>query len=172
LIRTKNVDLNKGRISSTPLPPAQEFAMPLPWEAINYVSGGLTLIAFIAAILAWAYRHRLKTDLGIILTLPEGERLSFILARYANILPNESSGLTKEQRLKYIELYLYHAISRYKVLAIVIVCCAVLTSIVAVAAITHSTKLAKAEASLQSEKGNRSPYGKQLRSGLVGPMSN
>ena len=44
------------------------------WEAINYVSSGFTLVAFIVAVGAWVYTSKIRERERLLKTAPENER--------------------------------------------------------------------------------------------------
>jgi hypothetical protein len=66
------------------------------WHAIEYVTGGLTLIAFVAVAILVAYRTRLKTRLKIISTASK-EDLPKVLAIEKQFFPVDTKHLLPEQ---------------------------------------------------------------------------
>ena len=67
------------------------------WSAITQVTTGFTLIAFIVAVVAWAYRSRLLYRARLIESTPETERTALV-ERALDLLVLDSAGLTREQK--------------------------------------------------------------------------
>lgn len=69
------------------------------WQAIAYVSSGLSLVAFLAAVAAWSFKIKSDERARLILTASESDRASLIRDAL-EFFHVETSGLTKEQQFK------------------------------------------------------------------------
>jgi hypothetical protein len=108
--------------------------MIMGWQAIQYVTGGLSLVAFLATALLFAYRYRLQTRAKIITSAPEQERVEAI-ATEAEFFRVQTDGLTKEQKVQII-LAQIHARERRTVLfGALVFCVAFLLALIAIVAI-------------------------------------
>jgi hypothetical protein len=67
------------------------------WQAVQYVGGGFSLIAFVAAAIFYAYRERSRTNAAIIRSAPPGDRLDAI-ATVAEFFRVNVSGLSTDQQ--------------------------------------------------------------------------
>jgi hypothetical protein len=67
------------------------------WNAIALVTGGFTLVAFLAATGYWVYRRLLLSKETLVDSLPETERAR-ILQDYLEAVRVDTTDLTKEQR--------------------------------------------------------------------------
>jgi len=116
------------------------------WEALKYVNSGLALVAFLAAVAAWVYGRKLKSDAKIISQNPESEDGKTLFSYYEKSIDNPKA-LTKNQRHGIV--YLEHDIvvkriqsrsNNYLIAAVVVLAIAVLFTCLAVFAIAKSTE--------------------------------
>lgn len=85
--------------------------------ALQWVTGGVSLIAFLAALAFYAYRSRLKASLDIIQTAPEKDRVKAIDA-FADRFSVDTSGLTKDQKLQVVMRQLQIRAHRQYIIAV------------------------------------------------------
>src|SRR5882724_5918626 len=91
----------------------------MPWEAIQYVSSGLTLVAFFAAIAAATYRLRLRREEELIKSAPEKQRAELIQTAL-EFFRIDSSKLTKQQQYDLALRQVRERARRFQTSAIVI----------------------------------------------------
>jgi hypothetical protein len=85
----------------------------MTWQAIQYVTSGLTLAAFVAALLLAAFRARLNNTAKLILSSPEDKRAALVQSTLTFYhIPVET--LTKEQRFKLALELITRSNTRYK----------------------------------------------------------
>lgn len=105
------------------------------WDAIQYVSSGVTLIAFVAAVVAWVYRQKLLSDSKLISNAPDSDRATLILARYGKLFDIDTSSLHKKQRYDLAIEQLRGRAKRFTNSAILVGVFAVLAAIVMIVAL-------------------------------------
>ncbi len=69
-----------------------------PFKAIQYVTSGFTLVAFIAAIGGWVYRYRLKSRKEMIELAKPESRADLVQRTLNEFFPVDTAGLTNEQK--------------------------------------------------------------------------
>lgn len=94
------------------------------WKAITYVSGGFTLAAFIAAVVAWVYRHHTVRTERIIRLAPENQRARLV----RNALESFSidpKGLSEDQKYNLLlkQLEVRHRKFRTTCTVVVVIAC-------------------------------------------------
>lgn len=106
------------------------------WEAIQYVTTGLTLVAFLATVIAWAYKSKSEERERLIKTASENERVDLVRSalEFFNI---DTSGLTKEQKYELALAQIHARAQRFRTTAIVICVLAVILAVVSVYAISQ-----------------------------------
>ena len=67
------------------------------WDAIAYVSTGISLVAFLAAVASWTYRHKIGQKERLLRSLPENKRANAV-ADVLELFKVETSNLTKQQQ--------------------------------------------------------------------------
>ena len=108
------------------------------WQSIQYVSSGLTLVAFITAVAAWLYRQSsLKTE-RLIKTAPDEERAKLVRATL-EFFDVDTAKLTKEQQFNLALTQVHARARRFLVAALVVALLAVLAAIVAGVAIANDS---------------------------------
>jgi hypothetical protein len=68
-----------------------------PFQAIKYVTSGITLVAFLAATIAWVYRYRLKSRKQTI-ELAEPAARAALVERTLEFFTVDTAGLSNEQK--------------------------------------------------------------------------
>jgi len=104
------------------------------WEAIGYVSSGLTLAAFLAAAAVTILRRQLVHKEKLITSAPENERASLVESAL-NSYSIETKNLTKQQRYELLLEQIKQRERRFKITAFVIIISAVLFTALAAYAI-------------------------------------
>jgi hypothetical protein len=99
------------------------------WQAIAYVSSGVTLLAFFAATAAWLYRYVIVQKERLIRASSEDQRAPLVelALEYVGIDPGT---LTKAQRYEIAMRQIQLRAVRYRTAAVVIFLIALLTAIV------------------------------------------
>jgi hypothetical protein len=69
------------------------------WEAIAYVSSGITLVAFIAALIAWSVKWKSEEHERLIRTAKESDRAALV-RNALEFLNVDTAGLTQEYQFK------------------------------------------------------------------------
>lgn len=110
------------------------------WRAITYVGSGFTLIAFLWAVAAWVYRHKLLERERLINSVPETERAALV-ERILVTFDINTSDLTKKQKYDLAINQIHERAKRYRVTATVVVIIAFFTATVTLVALTtkHSS---------------------------------
>jgi hypothetical protein len=113
------------------------------WEAIAYVSSGVTLAAFIFALAAWIYRAKILEKERLIRSAPDSAR-SELIEHTLEFFSVDTSGLTRRQKYD-LALHQIHArAARFRTTAIAIIIIALLAASVSAFAIWQSPLQQKA----------------------------
>ena len=104
------------------------------WEAIAYVSSGLTLTAFLAAVAAWIYKHRSEEKERLLRTAPQSKRAKLV-EQALESFHVDTSGLTKKQQYDLAVQQIQARAQRFRWTAIVIVVLVLIAATVAAYAI-------------------------------------
>lgn len=107
------------------------------WEAISYVSSGLTLVAFIVAVAAWLYKSQSEVRGQLIREAAENRRAELV-QNALEIFHVETSGLTKEQQSRIALEQIAARTKRFRTVAIVVCFLALVAGGVSVFAITYA----------------------------------
>jgi len=89
------------------------------WNAIPYVTSGITLVAFIAAIAAWTYKSKLDERQRLIRTAPEGDR-GPLVRNALEFLNVDTAELTKQQQYNIALEQIHARAQRFKITAALI----------------------------------------------------
>ena len=101
-----------------------------PFGAIELVSSGLTLTAFVVAVIAYVYRHKLKERKELIETAPEEERTQALVATIRDFATVPTEDLTKEQRYLLALRLIEERLARFRTLAVLSVAFALILAFV------------------------------------------
>jgi len=105
------------------------------WEAIQYVSSGITLAAFIAAVIAWVIKARIESREKLISLAPGDERAKLV-ENALEFFHVDTAGLTKAQQHELAMEQIRARSKRFSqalvLLALTMVLAAAVTTIVAV----------------------------------------
>ena len=108
------------------------------WEAIAYVSSGLTLTAFLAAVAAWVYKSKSEEKERLLRTAPQSQRAKLV-EQALESFHVDASGLTKEQQYNLAVQQIQVRAQRFRWTAIVVVILVVIAATVAAYAIDRMT---------------------------------
>jgi hypothetical protein len=89
-----------------------------PFQAIQYVGTPIALVAFIVAIAAYVYRHRLVERRKLIETAPEAERARLLDATLRDFTTVNTDTLTKDQRYQLAQRLIDERAARTRITAI------------------------------------------------------
>lgn len=89
------------------------------WEAIGYVSSGLTLIAFLAAIVSFSLRNKSLREERLIKSVPEDNRADLV-RNALEFFHVETSNLTKHQQYEVALQQIRNRSNRHKVNSLLI----------------------------------------------------
>src|SRR6185295_12867024 len=103
----------------------------MPWNAIAYVSSGVTLVAFIVAVLAWLYRSKILQVERTIRLAPKNKRAELV-ERALEFLHVETSTLTREQKYNLALRQIHERARRFLITASVVVILSCLAAAVSV----------------------------------------
>jgi hypothetical protein len=113
------------------------------WQAIAYVSSGVSLVAFLAAVAAWFFKSKSEERERLIRTANEADRASLV-RNALEFFQVETAGLTKEQQFKLAIEQVYARTQRFRVSAASICFVALVAAGVAAFAIAHPQQETKA----------------------------
>jgi len=104
------------------------------WEAIQYVSSGLALVAFIVAAAAWIFKRNSEQTLRMVETAEEGDRANLVRSAL-EVVDVDTARLTNRQQYELaIELIRARA-ERFRITALVVCILAMILAAVSVSAI-------------------------------------
>ena len=104
------------------------------WEAIAYVSSGLTLTAFLAAVAAWVYKNKSEEKERLLRAAPQSQRAKLV-EQALESFHVDTSGLTKQQQYDLAVQQIQARSQRFRWTAIVVVLLVLIAATVAVYAI-------------------------------------
>jgi len=104
-----------------------------PFQAIQYVGTPLALVAFLVAVAAYAYRHRLVERRKLIETAPEAERARLLDATLRDFTTVNTETLTREQRYQLAQRLIDERAARTRIMALVGVGVALILAVVVLA---------------------------------------
>jgi hypothetical protein len=110
------------------------------WEAIGYVSSGLTLVAFLAAVLASSYKSKVEERERLIRTASPEKRADLVQAAL-EFFHVDTGELTKEQQYKIAIEQIRARAQRFRLLVLLIGFLAIIAASVAAYAISKSGAL-------------------------------
>jgi hypothetical protein len=113
----------------------------MPWETIKLVTSGLTLAAFVAALIAWIIKSKSEERERLIGQAKEDERADLVRDAL-EFFRIDTGGLTKAQQYQLALEQVRARAQRFKLIAIVVCVIAVLGTVVAGYAVMHSAKVA------------------------------
>jgi hypothetical protein len=106
------------------------------WGALAYVSSGVTLIAFISAVIAWSYKLKSTERERLVRTTPKEQRASIVqdVLEFFHVDP---SGLTQERQYQIAIEQIHARAKRFQIAAVVVCFLAVIAGGVTVYAIAQ-----------------------------------
>jgi hypothetical protein len=110
----------------------------MPWDAIKYVGSGLTLAAFIIAVIAWILKTKSEERAKLIDLAKEDERADLV-RNALEFFAVDTAGLTKTQQYQLALEQIRGRAQRFKILALVVCFVAVLGAMLAIYALKRSS---------------------------------
>lgn len=110
------------------------------WQAIQYVTGGFTLSAFIAALIAWAYINNIREKRKRIDSASDRDRAELV-SETLEFFKVDTTNLTKQQQCDIAMAQIEARIERFRIAAAVIVLFALLGTGVTVYALSRTGSL-------------------------------
>ena len=104
------------------------------WEAIRYVSSGITLAAFLAAVIAWSYKAKVEERERLIRTAKPDQRADLV-RNALEFFHVDTAGLTREQQYNVAIEQIRARGQRFKLLIALVGFLAAITATVAIYAI-------------------------------------
>jgi hypothetical protein len=90
------------------------------WEAVKYVTGGLSLAAFLAAVIAYIHRTQARSQERLLKAFSDDTGRIEAVKRTLEYFDVDTAGLTKEQRYDLALAQIHARARRYTIAAIVI----------------------------------------------------
>jgi hypothetical protein len=106
------------------------------WQAISYVSSGITLVAFIVAAAAWLYKSQSESKERLIKEAAEDHRAELVRDAL-EVFRVETSGLTKDQQYKIALEQIRACALRFRTVSIVVCFLALIAGGVSIYAIAY-----------------------------------
>jgi hypothetical protein len=108
------------------------------WETIQHVTTGLSLVAFLVAVISGAYQSQSQKNERLIKSAPEAERAKLV-ANALEFFNIETSGLSPEQKYKLALEQIHAKAQRFRTTAIVVCFFGLVLGAVAIYAMSHPT---------------------------------
>ena len=110
------------------------------WEAIQYISSDLTLLAFIVAVASWTYKRSPERALRLIETAEEGNRATLVRSAL-EVLDIDTARLTNRQLCQLAIELIRARVERFRITAIVVCVLALILAAVSVVAVRGTVGL-------------------------------
>lgn len=107
------------------------------WEAIQYVTTGLTLIAFLVSVIAWTYKSKSEERERLIKTASEDKRADLVRSAL-EFFDVDTVGLTKEQKYELALAQIHARAQRFRTTAVVVCVLAIVLAAVSAYAISRT----------------------------------
>lgn len=107
------------------------------WEAIQYVTTGLTLVAFLVTVIAWAYKSKSEERERLIKTASEDKRADLVRSAL-EFFDVDTTGLTPEQKYELALAQIHARAQRFRTTSIVVCVLAVILAAVSAYAISQN----------------------------------
>ena len=107
------------------------------WHILPYITSGVTLVAFLAAVAAWLHRSKLKHDSELIRSAPQDKRDALISA-YLGRFEVDTANLTKQQQYDVVVKQIDGRAQRFKWLVVAALTIAILFTTLAIYAIARA----------------------------------
>lgn len=108
------------------------------WEAIQYVTTSLTLVAFLVTVIAWAYKSKSEERERLIKTAAEDKR-SDLVRSALEFFDVDTTGLTKQQKYELALAQIHARARRFRITAMVVCVLAVILAAVSAYAIWQNS---------------------------------
>jgi hypothetical protein len=120
------------------------------WQAISWVSGSVSLLAFFAAVGAWSYRRRLDGETEIVRSAPDADRARVILAKYG-FLEIDTDKLTRKQNFALAMTQLRTRARQVQLTALLVLAFGLIAAVLTAVAILKNASDAKITGQLQEK---------------------
>ncbi len=107
------------------------------WEAIQYVTTGLTLVAFLVTVIAWAFKSKSEERERLIKAASEDKRADLVRSAL-EFFEVDTTGLTKEQKYDLALAQIHARAQRFRTTALVVCVLAVILAGVSAFAISRN----------------------------------
>lgn len=94
--------------------------MDVVWQAISYVTTGLTLAAFVAALIAWVIRQRMTRERDLIEKAPDEDRADLVLAAL-EFFQVDTADMSKQQKFDIAMTQISNRAQRFTKICLVVV---------------------------------------------------
>ncbi|MDB6024135.1 MAG: hypothetical protein JWM68_358 [Verrucomicrobiales bacterium] len=121
------------------------------WQAIQYVGSAITLIAFIAATVAWIFKVKVQKEERLIKLARVDERTELVRDAL-EFFRVDTANLSKEQQFKIAFEQIHARAQRFKIAAIVVCIIAVLAAIVTIYTIIHAPNASVSNENIEIKK--------------------
>lgn len=108
------------------------------WESIQYVTTGLTLVAFLVSVIAWVYKSKSEERERLIKTASEDKRADLVRSAL-EFFEVDTTGLTQEQKYELALAQIHARAQRFRTTAIVVCVLAVILAVVTAYAISQDS---------------------------------
>ncbi|WP_295388976.1 hypothetical protein [uncultured Thiodictyon sp.] len=108
------------------------------WEAIQYVTTGLTFVAFLVTVIAWAYKSKSEERERLIQAASEDKRADLVRSTL-EFFDVDTTGLTKEQKYQLALAQIHERARRFRTMAIVVCVLALILAGVSAYAISQTS---------------------------------
>jgi len=108
------------------------------WEAIQYVTSGLTLVAFLVMVIAWTYKSKTEERERLIKTASADKRADLVRSAL-EFFDVDTGGLTKEHKYELALMQIHARAQRFRTTAIVVCVIALILAGVSAYAISRSS---------------------------------
>jgi hypothetical protein len=124
------------------------------WEAIGYVSSGVSLVAFVVAVAAWLYKSQSESKERLIQQAAEADRAELV-KHTLEFFHVETKGLTKQQQAEVALEQIRARTERFRIVAIVVCFLSVVAGGVSVYAISHDESNVSSEIASSEQDGGK-----------------
>lgn len=107
------------------------------WEAIQYITTGLTLVAFLVTVIAWTFKSKSEERERLIKAASEDKRADLVRSAL-EFFDVDTAGLTKEQKYEIALAQIHARAQRFRTTAIVVCVLAVILAGISAYAISQN----------------------------------
>jgi hypothetical protein len=134
----------------------------MPWQAIQYVTSGLTLCAFIVAVTAWVYK-RYSQDQRLRIESARPEARASLVSPTLEGFHVDATRLTKEQQYDIVLKQIAARIERFRLIASVVVVLAMIGALLSGYSVSKASanrlELGKADVKVTAPDRGKATFG-------------